>query len=160
VYGKTKEEGERRLAAVMPGACIIRTSWLFGKGGKNFFSSIIEQMKTREEVQIVADQVGKPTYVPDLVEVLREALNWSGIYHVTNAEETSRLHFTESIYDEALAQGMELRTKKILPISSGELFTAAPRPVYSVLDTGKVESQRGVRLRSWREGMRELCSVS
>lgn len=160
VYGKTKAEGERRLAAVMPEACIIRTSWLFGDGGKNFFSAILDKMKTMEEVQVVADQIGKPTYVPDLVAVLIKALDWSGIYHVANAEATSRLHFTETLYDAALAQGIALRTKRIVPILSSDLFTAAKRPLYSVLDTEKAERKIGSSFRSWRECMDCLCSVS
>ena len=159
VYGKSKAEGERRLFAIMPNACLIRTSWLFHGEGTNFFTTILEKMKTQEELRVVSDQKGRPTYVPDLAAVLISALRWSGIYHMANAEETTWFHFAEAIFQEASAQGVALRCKKIIPVASSEYPTAAKRPLYSVLDTQKVEKRLGWRFRSWREGVKEcLCA--
>lgn len=158
VYGITKAEGEQRLLALVPDACVIRTSWLFGKGGKNFAASMLEKMKTQEEVHVVTDQRGKPTYVDDLAAVILKALNWSGIYHVAGSGEASRFQFAEAIREEALAQGVPLLCKRIIPVLSTEFPTAAKRPSYSVLNTEKAEKKLNASLPSWKEGLKQMVA--
>lgn len=158
VYGKTKAEGEANLLSVLPDACIIRTSWLFGMGGRNFVSSMIRLMQEKEEVRVVVDQKGRPTYAPDLAEVFVHALNWSGVYHVANQDATSWHAFAEEIYRIAVSV-QPLRCRAIHPILSSEYPALAPRPLYSVLDTSKAEKKLGSPLRSWKDGLTEMIDA-
>lgn len=153
VYGQTKAEGEKHLLAVQPNACIIRPSWLFGMGGKSFVSTMLELMQRRDEIQVVFDQIGRPTFASDLAQVIVSALDWSGIYHAANSEETSWYDFAKTIHSEALAVGWPMVCRNIRPIRTSEYGALAPRPHYSVLDTQKIEKMIGSPLRSWREGL-------
>jgi dTDP-4-dehydrorhamnose reductase len=154
VYGITKAEGERRLLALLPRACIVRTSWLFGKQGSHFVSSMLKKMTECSEVKVVADQRGRPTYVEDLAYALIKLLNQSGIYHVANAEETSWYQWAEAIRTECTSA---LRCERILPISTVEWNAPAPRPLYSVLSTEKFDRQFGA-LPSWRERLKDALA--
>ncbi len=155
VYGRTKAEGEKHLLTAQPDACIIRSSWLFGMGGKSFVSTMLELMQKREEISVVIDQIGRPTFAPDLAEVIILALDWSGIYHAANSDETSRYEFAGTIRSEALALGWPIVCQNIRPVRTCEYGAAAQRPLYSVLDTQKIEKMLGLPLRSWREGLIE-----
>ena len=155
VYGRTKAEGEKHLLTAQPDACIIRTSWLFGTGGKSFVSTMLELMQQREEIRVVSDQIGKPTFAPDLAQIIILALDWSGIFHVANSEETSWYDFAQIIRFEALALGWPIVCKNILPVRTSEYGAAAPRPLFSVLATQKIEKMLGSLLRPWREGLNE-----
>jgi dTDP-4-dehydrorhamnose reductase len=119
---------------------------------------MLEKMKTQEEVHVVTDQRGKPTYVDDLAAVLLKALNWSGIYHVADSGEVSRFQFAEAIREEALAQGVPLLCKRIIPVLSAEFPTAAKRPPYSVLNTEKAEKKLNASLPSWKEGLKQMVA--
>jgi dTDP-4-dehydrorhamnose reductase len=158
VYGQTKAEGESHLLSAFPDACIVRTSWLFGEGGKNFVSTMMKLMQEKEEIRVVSDQRGRPTYAPDLAKVLIRLLDGSGIFHVANREETSWYEFAQEIM--TLAQNRPLVCRRILPITTQAFGAPAPRPLYSVLDTKKVETQLGESLRSWRKGLCELLKKS
>lgn len=153
VYGKTKAEGEQRLAAIYPQACIIRTSWLFGTGKKNFVTTLLQRMKEQEEIRMVSDQMGRPTYASDLASSLIEALNWSGLYHIANTEETTWFSFAEAIREEALKRNLSLRCQRICPILSAEWGASAKRPLYSVLDTTKAEQLLKRPVRSWKTAL-------
>ena len=155
VYGRTKAEGEKHLLTAQPDACIIRTSWLFGMGGKSFVSTMLDLMRQHEEIGVVSDQIGRPTFAPDLAKIIILALDWTGTYHAANSDETSWYDFAMMIRSEALALGWPIVCQKIRPISSFEYGSVAPRPLYSVLDTGKIEKMLGSPLRSWREGLIE-----
>jgi len=153
VYGQTKAEGEKHLLTAQPEACILRTSWLFGLGGKSFVSTMLQLMQQQEEIQVVSDQRGRPTFASDLAQVIISALDWSGIYHAANSEETSWFDFAGTIRREALAMGWPIVCQHIRPIRTSEFAALAPRPLYSVLDTQKIEKMLGSPLRSWREGL-------
>jgi len=155
VYGQTKAEGEKHLLTALPSACIIRPSWLFGLGGKSFVSKMLELLQQKEEIAVVSDQIGRPTFAPDLAKVIIQALDWSGIYHAANSDETTWYEFAHAIRSEALAIGWPMSCQRIRPIRSIEYNAAAPRPLYSVLDTQKIEKMLGSPLRSWREGLGE-----
>lgn len=156
VYGQTKAEGEKHLLAEFPEACILRTSWLFGPCGKSFVTKMLQLMQEKEEIKVVTDQRGRPTYALDLAEVIIAALDWSGIYHVANDGETTWYDFAEQIRFEALSQHWPIICQSILPVRSIEFAAAAPRPQYSVLDTSKMEKMLGTPLRNWKEGVSEI----
>ncbi len=135
-YARTKLEGERRVLAAYPEALVIRTSWLFGRHGRNFVRGVLQLFGTRTEIRMVADQVSAPTYTGDLAEATWRLLQvrQCGIFHVSNAGVVSKYDFARAIADAAGWQG------KLIPITSGEFPAAARRPAFSKLATGKLEN--------------------
>jgi dTDP-4-dehydrorhamnose reductase len=139
-YGRTKLAGEREVRE----GWIVRSSWLFGWTGNNFVRTMLELGRERDEVGVVADQVGSPTYVGHLAEATRELLSLpGGIWHVAAEGECSWAEFARAIFEEA---GLECRV-----ITTEELGRPAPRPAYSVL---RSEREGAPRLPHWREGLR------
>jgi dTDP-4-dehydrorhamnose reductase len=141
VYGRTKLDGEREIRA----GWIVRSSWLFGWTGKNFVRTMLELGRERDEVRVVDDQVGCPTYVGHLAEATRQMLNRpQGVWHVTADGECTWAEFAREIFDQA---GIDC---EVVPITTEELGRPAPRPAYSVLRSEK----DAPRLPHWREGLR------
>lgn len=153
-YGKTKYEGEIQLLEANSSACVIRSSWLFGLHGNNFISKMLSIMQQKQEVRVVADQIGRPTFCEDLAEAACHLLPYSGIFHFANDEETSWYELTRCIHEEAEQAGFKLTCKEIIPITSAEYPASAKRPLYSVLDTKKIEQVLGIRPRPWKEALR------
>lgn len=141
-YGRTKLHAE---AAAGSDAWVVRTSWLFGPTGHNFVRTMLRLGAERDEVRVVDDQLGCPTYVGHLAEATRDLLVLpGGIWHVAADGECTWAEFAEAIFEEA---GLACR---VVPIGTAELARPAPRPAYSVL-----RSERGApRLPHWREGLR------
>jgi len=143
VYGRTKLEGEQ---AVGNRAWIVRSSWLFGATGHNFLRTMLKLGAERDEIAVVDDQRGCPTYVAHLAEATRQIVELPfGVYHVAADGDCSWKEFSEAIFEEA---GLSCRVR---PISSAELNRPAPRPAYSILRSEKTEAPR---LPHWREGLR------
>lgn len=154
-YGRSKLEGERSLIRELPTACIVRTSWVYGAGGKNFISSIVGLLQTKETLQVAKDQVGRPTYVNDLAEALWELKDSSGIYHFASSGEASRFEIARQVLSYMKDNGMAVLCKEIVPVSASLFTTPAPRPLYSVLDTSKYEKEYKTP-RHWNETLKEL----
>ncbi len=146
VYGRTKLHGE---AAAGERAWIVRSSWLFGPTSKNFVRTMLRLGAERDEVAVVDDQRGAPTYVGHLAEATKEVLRLPfGVYHVAAAGDCTWAGFAEAIFAEA---GLRTRVRRI---TSGELGLRAHRPPYSVL-----RSERGApELPHWRDGLRECLA--
>ena len=146
-YGRTKLHGE---AAAGERAWIVRSSWLFGPTGANFVRTMLRLGEEREEVAVVDDQHGSPTYVGHLAAATREIVRLPfGLYHVAADGETSWADFAEAIFEEA---GLDTRVRRI---STADLGRPAPRPAYSVL-----RSEKGApTLPHWREGLRETIGA-
>jgi dTDP-4-dehydrorhamnose reductase len=142
VYGRTKLHGE---AAAGEGAWIVRTSWLFGWTSTNFVRTMLRLGAERDEVSVVDDQRGSPTYVGHLAEATADLIaRPHGIWHVAADGECTWAEFAEAIFDDA---GIDCRVRRI---TTAELGRPAPRPAYSVL-----RSERGApTLPHWREGLR------
>ncbi|HWH55795.1 MAG TPA: dTDP-4-dehydrorhamnose reductase [Gaiellaceae bacterium] len=146
-YGRSKAFGE---AAAGEAAWIVRSSWLFGPTGDNFVRTMLRLGAERDEVAVVDDQVGCPTYVGDLAEATRELVGLPyGIWHVAADGECTWAEFAGAIFEEA---GIECEVR---PITTAELRRPAPRPAYSVL---RSEKPGGPRLRHWREGLRDCLA--
>ena len=142
VYARTKLEGEREVRD----GWIVRSSWLFGWTGTNFVRTMLRLGEERDEVSVVADQVGCPTYVGHLAEATREVLTLpQGIWHVAAEGECSWAGFARAIFEEA---GVDCR---VTEITTEELGRPAPRPAYSVL---RSERNNAPRLPHWRDGLR------
>ena len=168
VYGKSKLEGERHISSLLDRYFIIRTSWLFGKHGKNFVNTILKLAKEKKELKVVNDQVGSPTYTKDLAYAIKKLLtdyrsftplegkaslmgpitNY-GIYHISNSGSCSWYEFAQEILR---VMGYELRVKGI---SSEGLNRPARRPRFSVLDNSRYIKIIGEPLKSWQEALRE-----
>ena len=160
-YGDTKLEGEWRVQKIMPSACILRTSWIFGKGGKNFVANLFRLFQEKTTVELTCDQWGRPTYAPDLVSVIYQLLNASGLYQFANQGPTNKYEFGLALREEALALGIPLKVENIIPVSSSKFASMAQRPVYSVFDTTKIEQELNISIRFWRDALREfLCSIN
>ncbi len=163
VYGSTKLAGERAIAAAGCRHLIFRTSWVYGARGSNFLLTMRRLMRERPELKIVADQIGAPTWCRDLAEATAQVLaqvrgedesRW-GVYHMTNAGETSWHGFAEAI--QALDEFDEtVPPVRLLPIPGSDYPTPARRPLNSRLDNDRLEQAFGLRLRNWREAL-ALC---
>ena len=163
VYGATKLAGEQAIAAAGCRHLIFRTSWVYGARGSNFLLTMRRLMRERTELKIVADQIGAPTWCRDLAEAAAQVLaqvrgedesRW-GVYHMTNAGETSWHGFAEAI--QALDEFDEtVPPARLLPIPGSDYPTPARRPLNSRLDNDRLEQGFGLRLRDWREAL-ALC---
>lgn len=156
VYGWSKLEGEKRLLAVLPEACIVRTSWVFGSGGKNFVARLIELLQTKEELRLVCDQISRPTYAPDLCSALLQMLDVSGLYHFANEGPTNKYDFALAVRDCAQRMGWKLVCKAILPTTSAAFAAPAKRPPYTAFDTKKVALLLAAPIRHWEECLQEF----
>jgi dTDP-4-dehydrorhamnose reductase len=137
VYGESKLLGEQNIALAMKDYRIVRTSWLFGRNGKNFVDTMLSLSKQMDKVKVVNDQVGKPTYTVDLAEKTREVLELPpGIYHITNDGVCSWYEFASAIIPNTV------------PCTSAEFPRKAKRPMFSVLVNTKTAP-----LRHWREAL-------
>jgi dTDP-4-dehydrorhamnose reductase len=142
VYGRTKLEGEREVRE----GWIVRSSWLFGWTGTNFVRTMLRLGAERDEVSVVADQRGSPTYVGHLAEATRELLELpGGVWHVAAEGECTWADFARATFEEA---GIDCHVREI---TTEELGRPAPRPAYSVL---RSEREGAPRLPHWREGLR------
>jgi len=145
-YGRTKLHGE---AAAGEAAWIVRTSWLFGETGRNFVRTMLRLGSERDEVAVVDDQRGCPTYVGHLAAATEQVVRLPyGVYHVAAAGDCTWADFAEAIFQEA---GLETRVRRI---TTAEFGARAPRPAYSVL-----RSEKGApELPHWRDGLRECLA--
>jgi len=151
VYGRSKADGDQRVREHLDDHVIVRTSWLFGFHGKNFVKTILELAGEREELHVVTDQVGCPTYARDLASALMvlEKTELTGTYHFCNAGCCSWHEFATEIVR------LSGTTCRVLPTTSVELNRPAVRSAYSALSTDKLTWDAGLRPRPWREALAE-----
>lgn len=162
VYGRTKLEGEQRVRASGCQHLILRTSWVYSARGGNFARTMLKLAAEREQLSVVADQIGAPTgaeLLADItVHVLRmaaQAPHLAGTYHAAAAGETSWHGYAQLVIEWARAQGLTLRvpTDGIAPVSSSAYPTAAQRPQNSRLDTRRLRQTFGLTMPPWRSGV-------
>ncbi len=152
VYGKTKLAGEVALQNIgVPHCLIIRTAWLFGPGRGNFISAILERCRAKQEIRVVHDQVGSPTYSLDLAQYTLKLLESgvSGLFHIVNSGQASKCELADEAID--LVQ-LECA---VTPVPTSEFALAAPRPPYSVLDCAALTRVTGVSPRPWPQALRD-----
>lgn len=160
-YGASKLAGEEAIAAVGGNYLIFRTSWVYDGQGKNFLNTMLRLGATKEELSIVADQFGAPTYAPHLADATLKALNHaqakpvfpSGIYHLCHGGVTSWHGFATQIFERASRLGMKLTVKKVNAIPSSAYPTPAKRPHNSRLDCAKAKDILDIRLPAWEVGL-------
>jgi dTDP-4-dehydrorhamnose reductase len=162
VYGATKFAGEQAVAAATPDHVIVRTAWIYSPYGKNFVRTMLALAEDRDEIRVVADQHGCPTYAHDIavgiVAIARNLLDrprdeqLRGIFHMTCTRETNWAEFASAIFEFLRLLGR--RVPKIRPITTAEYPTPARRPSNSRLDCTKLARLHGIRLPSWRTSLR------
>lgn len=157
IYGRTKLEGEALLISFCQNAMIIRTAWLYSEFGKNFVKTMLDLAETRPEINVVADQIGTPTYAGDLASAIHTIIKhekWiPGIYHFTDEGVASWYDFTKAIFEMA---GKEV---KVNPIPTSAYPTPAKRPLYSVLSKSKIKNTYGIDIPYWRDSLRK-CLIN
>ncbi len=158
-YGLSKLAGEVKLLNEHKNVCLIRSSWLFGDVGRNFVSTILGLLSEKNEIDVVSDQVGRPTYCQDLAEAALKLLDVNGIFHFANNNETSWYKYALEIFNQAKALHFPIKTQIIRPIPSTEYLSATQRPAYSSLDTKKFQEQFGYKApRPWPLALQECLT--
>ncbi|UXU88617.1 dTDP-4-dehydrorhamnose reductase [Burkholderia sp. S-53] len=165
VYGATKLEGEQAIAATGCAHLILRTSWVYGRRGRNFLLTMLKLGAERPELRVVADQIGAPTWARTIAAATSHIVaqgaaavdpDWwarrSGVYHFTSAGATSWCGFAEAIF----AIGMASHAPKVVPISSDDYPTPAKRPANSRMALGKLTAAFGLQMPDWRDAL-QLC---
>ena len=151
IYGLTKLEGEQDIESILPQHYILRTSWLYSEHGNNFAKTMLKLGAEREELKIIADQVGTPTYAIDLagavLDIITSGKENYGIYHYSNEGVTSWYDFAKAIFDLA---GSKV---KAYPIRTSEYPTRATRPAFSVMDKAKIKTTFNIQIPYWRDSL-------
>ena len=174
-YGRSKLEGEALLASSGAHYLLFRTAWVYAPWGKNFLLTMLRLAGERDELRVVADQIGAPTSVALIAQATRVAIAaWlaalprerqvlEGTYHVVASGQTSWHGFAEAIVDAAASAGLLARRPVVVPITTSDFPTPARRPSYSVLDNRKFQHAFGFPLPDWTGGltrvMGELCEI-
>lgn len=156
VYGSSKLQGERYIKEILEKHFIIRTSWLYSEYGKNFMKTMIKLSIDTDELRVVHDQIGTPTYAKDLAEVIFNVINTKtnkyGIYHYSNEGVISWYDFAKAIF-ELTQTGIKLD-----PIKTEAHPTSAKRPKYSVLDKTKIKQIFNIKILHWQDSLKTAIS--
>lgn len=159
-YGETKLEGERRVFKENPKACVLRTSWVFGSGGRNFIARLFDLLKGQEEVRLIEDQWGRPTYALDLAHVLLQMQGKQGVYQFANQGVTTKFSFGCFLRDELEKLQIPLTVKRIIAAPGTTFASNCKRPQYSAFDTTKIQRFLNLSIRPWQDALCEyLCNV-
>jgi dTDP-4-dehydrorhamnose reductase len=153
VYGRSKAEAEVRVQEILPGACVVRTSWLYGVGGKCFPDTILKLAATRPELEVVNDQRGSPTYSVDLARAIVQLCHRraEGIIHATNSGECTWFDFAR---DTVMEAGLSTIVR---PTTSEKFVRPAERPKYSVLSPHSLK-QYGITMPSWQDALKRYLA--
>lgn len=156
IYGKSKLLGEQYVRQLTNKHYIIRTSWLYGENGKNFVQTMLRLAKEREEIGVVNDQKGSPTYTGDLAIAISQLIQTQayGTYHLTNSGSCTWYEFALEIFKQAGVNGIQVN-----PITTEEINRPAPRPGYSVMDNYIWRLQGFKPLRHYTEALREYLAA-
>ncbi len=162
VYGQSKRKGELNILGVVDNSVIIRTSWLYSPYGNNFVLTMLRLMGARDELKVVADQVGSPTWATTLARAIwtvagNEQL--TGIYHWSDAGVASWYDFAVAIQEEAFGLGMLTQSIPIHPITTDHFPTPAKRPSYSVLDCTRTWLDFKAEPLHWRSALRQMLAA-
>jgi dTDP-4-dehydrorhamnose reductase len=162
VYGASKLAGERAIRGSGARHTIFRTAWVYADHGRNFLLTMLRLAAERDELRVVADQIGTPTsavLIADVTaQVVRRPFAGSRLWHLTASGSTTWHGFAEAIVEQATARGLIARAPVVRPIATSEFPTPARRPAYSCLDTSALVRDTGVVLPHWRDGLSEVLA--
>lgn len=157
VYGSTKLDGEKAVEQACKNTMIIRTAWLYSSFGNNFVKTMMRLGKEKDELNVIFDQIGTPTYARDLAIAIMTAVEKGivpGIYHFSNEGVISWYDFTKAIHRLSGITSCHVR-----PIHTEEYPTAATRPHYSVLDKTKIKKTYGIEIPYWEDSLAECINI-
>lgn len=153
-YGRSKLDGEKAIESFGGRFLILRTSWIYGMRGRNFLLTMLKLAKDKDELKIIADQVGAPTWCRLIAEatalILAQERDKSGTFHLSCSGETSWYHFAKKIFQSSP------KPPRLTPISSKEYVSAVQRPPYSVLSNEKIKKEFNITLPDWQTALK-LC---
>ena len=173
VYGRTKSDGEDAICSSMSQYYILRTAWLYGFYGKNFVYTMTKLFNSKDEIRVVEDQFGTPTYCGDLASAILMIIEKSekatsifgknsapayGIYHFTNEGQTSWFDFAKKIYAIGKKCGRVTKDCTITGCTTAEYGAKAPRPAYSVLSKEKIQKELRIKIPDWEQSLKEFMS--
>ncbi|MCR1804481.1 dTDP-4-dehydrorhamnose reductase [Stenotrophomonas geniculata] len=162
VYGTSKRDGEEAVRAAGGRHLIFRTAWVYASHGANFLRTMLRVGAERDQLRVVADQIGTPTPAALIADVTAQALqhpgHLSGTWHLTASGQTSWHGFAEAIFAEALATGVLAKVPAVEAIPSSEYPTPAKRPAWSVLDNRKLQQDFGIVLPAWQDGLKRVMA--
>jgi dTDP-4-dehydrorhamnose reductase len=160
VYGASKLKGEREILGSLERFVILRTAWLYAGKGKNFVTTMLRLFASRDEVRVVEDQWGSPTYARDLagaiLAIVRPGFSRGGIFNYTNEGHTNWFEFAKEIHSRAAERGLAPRGVRITPVGTGQYPARASRPPNSYLSKEKIKTSFGLPIRDWRAAL-ESC---
>jgi dTDP-4-dehydrorhamnose reductase len=167
VYGHSKWAGDVAICELLPRHLILRVSWVFGVEGQNFVKTMLRLAREREELRVVADQHGCPTFAGDIADMLLQLANqisridlekaW-GIYHYCGTPATTWYGFTNALVEQArVYEPLAVRT--VTAITTADYPTPARRPTHSVLDCSKIRARFGIDLPSWHTGLKTMMDT-
>lgn len=158
VYGKSKLAGEEALTHKCPQSVIVRTAWLYSSFGSNFVKTMLKLGKERDQLNVVFDQIGSPTYAADLAEAIMQIACSEdfvpGIYHFSDEGVCSWYDFTKTIHKLA-----GISTCNVQPIESKDYPARTPRPHYSVLNKAKIKKTYGIQIPHWEESLSKCIDI-
>ncbi|HFK2921769.1 TPA: dTDP-4-dehydrorhamnose reductase [Stenotrophomonas maltophilia] len=162
VYGTSKRDGEEAVRAAGGRHLIFRTAWVYASHGANFMRTMLRVGAERDQLRVVADQIGTPTPAALIADVTARALQHpgrlSGTWHLTASGQTSWHGFAEAIFAQALATGVLAKVPTVEAIASSEYPTPAKRPAWSVLDNRKLQQDFGIVLPEWQDGLKRVMA--
>ncbi|WP_126970897.1 dTDP-4-dehydrorhamnose reductase [Xanthomonas sp. BRIP62411] len=163
VYGETKLAGEQAIRASGAQHLILRTAWVYASHGANFLRTMLRVGAERDELRVVADQVGTPTPAALIADVTAQLLRQrrpgtSGTWHLTAAGQTSWHGFAEAIFQEAVSAGLLSRAPRVVPITTADYPTPAQRPAYSRLSIDKLQRDFDIVLPDWQVGLQRVIA--
>lgn len=155
IYGKSKLEGEEHIKEILEKYFIVRTAWLYGVNGRNFPRTMLELAQKHSEITVVYDEVGTPTYTPDLAKGISELIetDYYGTYHLTNSGNCSWCEFARYIFEVADVD------VNVIPVTASEFARPAPRPSYSVLENRNWVKNGFEPLRNYKEAIKEYIGL-
>jgi dTDP-4-dehydrorhamnose reductase len=157
VYGRSKLGGERRVLSAVGDGIVLRTAWVYAAAGRNFVLTMLRLMREKEQVRVVCDQIGTPTWAAGIAAAIWGLIDVGapgGVYHWTDLGVASWYDFAVAIQEEALTRGLLQRAVPVIPISSSAYPTQARRPTFGVLDTSSTRALIKVPARHWRHNLR------
>jgi len=162
-YGETKSLAEKAIKQAIPNQhVILRTAWLYSSYGNNFVKTMLKLMQDKDELNVVSDQQGTPTYAKNLAQVIWQCCQQkelTGTYHWSDEGKITWYEFAIAIQEEALKRNLLSKKTSINPIPTAQYPTPATRPGYSVLDKSKISEALGIKPNPWRENLGQMLDI-
>lgn len=160
VYGQSKLAGEQAVLEVLPEATVVRTAWVYGEAGNNFVKTMLKFAAERNEIRVIDDQTGSPSWTWDIAKAVCSLVNSraSGIYNFTNEGVASWYDLANEVVGVARQLGYPVKTSYVRPIPACDYKTLATRPVYSVLSKRKIRTVLSHQIPHWRDSLHEMLT--